>query len=330
MRSTTVAGSAATRPANTDSGIILVATDGESQSLGALAAAGAFAARLDARVQPLAVNWPKAFITAEAPLIFDPYLESARRAELLRRARAQATPYAGSQRFRATEVRDGDPPAVIATVAADRQAQLVICGLGRHQIVDRLFGDETALRLVRVSRVPVLAVPESFPRDFSASPRRAVVGIDFSEGSIRAAQAVSRLLPPGSTIELLYVMPQEQDLGYGILTPADDERSIAHDFAALRDRLTIPTDVRIEERTAVGNAGVELLGRAQATNADMVAVGSHGYGFLARIVVGSVTTAILRRAGCAVLVVPPEAASGSLGSDIRKADGAGVDHSTLA
>src|SRR4051812_14166846 len=107
MRSTTVAGSAAERAADEDSGIILVATDGEPQSLGALAAGSAFAARLDARVQLLAVNWPRAFITPEAPLVFDPYLESARRAELLRRARAQAIPYAESKLFGAAEVRDG-------------------------------------------------------------------------------------------------------------------------------------------------------------------------------------------------------------------------------
>jgi nucleotide-binding universal stress UspA family protein len=288
------------------------------------------AARLDARVQVLAVNWPKAFIMPEAPLTVDPSLEAARRAELLRRARAQTDAYAETGRFECTEVRDGDPAHVVANIAAERHARLVIAGVGRHQIVDRLFRDETALRLMRVCRTPVLAVPESFSSDFGRSPRRAIVAMDFSEGSARAAQAVLRLLPARSTVELVHVMPREQDLGYALIPLDEYQRSVDFNFQMLRRRLTIPEGTCIQERVLAGVPAVELLAHAAETHADLIAAGSHGYGFFARVVIGSVTTKLLRSASCGVLVVPPDAAPDTLGSELRAVDDIDVDQGAYA
>lgn len=321
---------ASTRTRESDLPVVLLATDGEPQSRGAFAAAAAVAGRLGAHVQVLAVNWPKAFIMPEAPLIVDPSIEAARRAELLRRVRAQTEAYADADLFDNPEIRDGDPPRVVSNIAAERRVQVVIAGLGRHHIVDRLFGDETALRLIRVSRTPILAAPDSFPRDFARSPRRAVVATDFSEGSTRAAQAALQLLPPGSTIELVHVMPREQDLGYALIPVDEYQRSVDRNFLVLRRRLTVPTGSSVQQRVLAGNPAVELLAHAADTHADLIAAGSHGYGFIARMVIGSVTTKLLRGSRCAVLVVPPDAAPDTLGSNIRAADDIVVDQGAYA
>lgn len=320
----------ATFESNAGSGVILVGTDGQQQSRGALAAAAAASARLGLDVHVLAVHWPKPFLTAEAPLVFDPYVEAARRAELLRRARMQTADYADTRVFGSPEVRDGDPAGVIAQIAAERRAQLVIVGLGRHNVVDRLFGDETALRLVRVCRSPMLAVPASFSPQFATAPRRAIVAMDFSEGSTRAAQATLRLVPPGSVIQVVHVMPREQDLGYALIPVDEYLRTVTSNFALLRDRITIPPDVRVEELTLTGSPAPELMKLADATKADLVAAGSHGYGFLARLVIGSVTSKLLRGASCAVLVVPPDAAPETLGSDVQERDATRTDRPAYA
>lgn len=330
MRDSLETAGAPMRAVRSDSPIILVATDGEPQSRGAFAAALAVAARLGAHVSVLAVSWPKTLITPETPFIFDPTLESGRRAELLRRARAQADPYTDTAVFDVPEVRDGDPSQVVANVAAERHVKLVVSGLGRHNVVDRFFGDETALRLIRSSSAPVLAVPESFPGDFGASPRRAIVATDFSEASTRAAQAVLQFLPPLSTMELVHVMPREQDLGYALIPVDEYQRTVDRNFLQLRSRLTIPEGIVIQERVLAGNPAVELLGYAADTHADLIAAGSHGYGFLARIVIGSVTTRLLRGSACAVLVVPPDAAPDTLGADVRAIDESRVDQGAYA
>jgi nucleotide-binding universal stress UspA family protein len=53
-----------------------------------------------------------------------------------------------------------------------------------------------------------------------------------------------------------------------------------------------------------GNAASELLRYATDVSADLVAVGAHGLGFIARMIVGSIATKILRTATSAVLMVP--------------------------
>jgi nucleotide-binding universal stress UspA family protein len=208
--------------------------------------------------------------------------------------------------------------------------RLVITGLGRHQIVDRLFGDETALRLIRECRVPVLAVPEDFPTDFDAAPRRAIVAMDFSEASLHAAQAVLRLLPPGSSAELVHVMPREHDLGYALIPVEDYLRGVERDFAEASHRLTIPPDVTLQQCVLSGNPALELLRRAGETHASVVAAGSHGYGMLARIIIGSVTSKLLRGATTAVLVVPPDAAAGTLGADSGESHARDLDQRAYA
>lgn len=73
------------------------------------------------------------------------------------------------------------------------------------------------------------------------------------------------------------------------------ERQIRASFPELEDNLT--TEVL---RGAPEQAIVEA---AQNWNADLIVVGSHGYGWLERMFLGSVSNAIVRHAPCSVLVV---------------------------
>ena len=54
-----------------------------------------------------------------------------------------------------------------------------------------------------------------------------------------------------------------------------------------------------------GDPAASLLSYAQQAACDLIAVGTQRYGFLERMVVGSVATRVLRAARCGVLAVPP-------------------------
>jgi hypothetical protein len=64
--------------------------------------------------------------------------------------------------------------------------------------------------------------------------------------------------------------------------------------------------VRIEEAVLSGDPAKELAMYAGSVGADLIATGSHGHGYVSRLVLGSVTTKLLRTAKCAVLVIPPD------------------------
>jgi universal stress protein A len=58
------------------------------------------------------------------------------------------------------------------------------------------------------------------------------------------------------------------------------------------------------EFIAVGHPAAEIAKAAKEWPADVIVIGSHGRGGLTRLLLGSVAEAVMRHAGCPVLVVP--------------------------
>ncbi|MGH7635186.1 MAG: universal stress protein, partial [Gemmatimonadaceae bacterium] len=76
----------------------------------------------------------------------------------------------------------------------------------------------------------------------------------------------------------------------------------------LQEQLEVPDDMRVHRVMLQGEPATELLAFAASVNADLIATGSHGHGFVARLLVGSVTTRLVRCSTCSVLTVPHAAA----------------------
>lgn len=62
-------------------------------------------------------------------------------------------------------------------------------------------------------------------------------------------------------------------------------------------------DVEIQTEVIKGNPKSVIVDDAKQFGADLIVVGSHGYGFLERIFLGSVSNSVVHHAHCSVLVV---------------------------
>ena len=289
-------------------GPIIAATDGMKQSGGALALARSLAAAMGSSVQVVAVQRSIALIVPDPSLLVEPSVLTRLTAELRNRVRlqcAEASAEGSGPGLAEPEIVSGEPERVITRLAASRHSPLIVVGLGRHEVLDRIFGSETALKIARISKVPVLAVPA----EVRGAPRRAVVGLDFSEASLHAAQAALNLLAAGGVLHLVHVTPRDRLRLDPWISDREYDDIVRHRFARFRARLIVPPNVTIEQTTCSGDAARELIAHAQRQDADVIAAGSHGHGFVSRLVIGSVTTALLRAAKTAVLVVPPDAQS---------------------
>ena len=303
----TLAAGTATRGASEviGSGPILAATDGTKQSEGALAVARSLAAAMGANIQIVTVQRPLAPVVPEAPLLLEPEVTTRLMAELEARARMQCADISAECSGPALpdpDVYTGQPERIIARVANEIAAQLVVVGIGRHEIADRIFGSETALKVARSSRVPVLAVPLAL----RSAPRRVVVGLDFSDASVQAAQSALHLLAGGGVLDLVHVVPRERLVIDPWISDREYADLVRHRFARARARLAVPPNVTVEQHMCTGDTAKELIAYAEREHADVIAAGSHGHGFVSRFVLGSFTTALLRAANSAVLVVPPD------------------------
>ena len=62
-------------------------------------------------------------------------------------------------------------------------------------------------------------------------------------------------------------------------------------------------NVEISSQVSIGNPARAVVEAAQDWGADLIVVGSHGYGFWGRMLIGSVSQAIINHAPCSVMVV---------------------------
>jgi nucleotide-binding universal stress UspA family protein len=195
----------------------------------------------------------------------------------------------------------GQPAHEIARLAADKQHELIVVGLGAHGAMERCLGRETALRLMRSTRVPVLAVAPSA----SVLPRCALIATDFSRSSLRAARAALALLGETGTLYLAHVTPRSA-VPFAEQAPWElpYAQSVRHLFQVLRRELRPPKGVTVTPISLLGDPAAAVLAFAATQGVDLIAAGSHGYGTIARTFLGSVSTRLVRGAECSVLVAP--------------------------
>lgn len=141
---------------------------------------------------------------------------------------------------------------------------------------------------------------------------RILCPVDFSEHSRRAldhAVAIARWY--GSVITVTHVVAPAPVFAYGpgpvtfqpaIMSPMDRAQLQSSLDAFVQGEasrgVTIETDIR------EGSAAAEVLALAAELSADLIAIGTHGRSGFERLLLGSVTEKVLRKAGCPVLTVP--------------------------
>ena len=142
--------------------------------------------------------------------------------------------------------------------------------------------------------------------------KRILCPIDFSDHSRHALDhAVAMARWYDSTIILLHVCslapaavyaPGAPMIPSGILTPPNRDEVMAsmRRFAEDEGGGGLPIQFEICE----GNTVAEILARATAMPSDLIVMGAHGRSGFERLVLGSVTEKVLRKATCPVLSVP--------------------------
>ena len=287
-------------------GSILLATDGTAQSSGAFAATvgiTAVTARRAEGLPPLPVHVVTvsdalSVLTPEMSRTVPPDYSESRRAGMLVTAAEQLRYCVADRADWSVEALSGAVAPTIVTAAVESGASLIVMGLGKHQLVDRVFGTETALRVMRQSSVPVLAVPQNW----IGMPRRLLVAVDFGPASLRAARTAMQLVAPGGSVHFAHVETNDNASRYDDEQAATFQTRLFEDFDRFVAETGAPDDVTITKTPLYGEIGPALLGWAGAHCADLIVAGTHGVNPMVRLLVGSVAGSLVRNAHCAVLV----------------------------
>jgi nucleotide-binding universal stress UspA family protein len=148
-----------------------------------------------------------------------------------------------------------------------------------------------------------------------------LLAIDDSPSSEAALRAIiNQCRPRDTTVRVVHVIEWPRELPTSLMFAEGASAGIrvvaAHDGIRRLSRALVEDAVSRLERARFtasahvveGGARDEILAMAEAWPADAIVIGSHGRRGLDRVMLGSVSEGIVRRASCSVLVVrAPEA-----------------------
>jgi nucleotide-binding universal stress UspA family protein len=206
--------------------------------------------------------------------------------------------------MRRLEVQTGPGAFVIAELARKWRAELVVLGGKQHGALARGLGRSTAHYLVRTLDIPVLVVGNS-----TKPIARVLAAVDLSTASrptIEAAERFAQLF--GARVRLMHVV---EPLRFTQLLP-DQWDAVAYDRGSreMFDRFSSRfTEIAQADRVVrTGRSAEAIATEAGDWQADVVVVGSHGKGWVDRILVGSTTQRLVTELPTSIMVVPVKAA----------------------
>jgi nucleotide-binding universal stress UspA family protein len=199
-----------------------------------------------------------------------------------------------------TEI-DMEPPGLALTRRSET-ASLLFVGTRRTMPERRVYSGSLAYQVVAGARCPVAVVPPSM----RVPENRVVVGADGSRDGLAAVRAAAQEADrTGAVLQVVHAWREPAVLAsVGWVPPElpsavkDEERVVlAESSAGLAEQYP---DLEVERTLVRADPSSALL--TAAATARLLVVGSHGRGGVARMLLGSVSHAMVLHAPCPVLV----------------------------
>ncbi len=204
----------------------------------------------------------------------------------------------------------------IAFEADAANCDLIVMGTHAREGLNRFLMGSVAERVSRVAKTPVLLLRGEEGKPPAAMFKRILIPVDGSETAVLALQNAKELAVKfGSEIHLVHVVP---DVPLPIGDPIGGYS--AFDYTTLAASLEMTGKQALEQAIealkpmvasvhlhhAHGNKIQSLiLQTAKEQHVDLIVMGTHGYGGLSYLLLGSVAQAVSHHASVPVLLVRP-------------------------
>jgi nucleotide-binding universal stress UspA family protein len=190
-------------------------------------------------------------------------------------------------------VVEGDPREEIVRMADEGQFDLAVLGARGLGRIQRLLVGSVSLTVARYAIPPVLVA-----RGSSREVHRMLVALDGSPDAWRALQFVASALTSRSvTVRLVHVLatpPQAGGVDQDAAARADAERRASGEKLLGDGAAQLNGFLEGERSLLACDPREEILRTAREWASDLVVVGARGLGALRRLLLGSVSEAVLR------------------------------------
>ena len=195
-------------------------------------------------------------------------------------------------------------PAIL-DYADSKAIDLIVMGSHGRRGFRRLLLGSVTEEVVRLATCSVLVVRDAEEVVVPSEIDRVLVPVDFSKYA-RVATTYGRELALAwdAHLELLHAVepPVYSEMSLPVVTRDEEARLIAEEnIARLAEELSPGPSVSVS--VTVGQAADTVIKEAARTEKTLLVMPSHGHTGIERLLLGSVTERVLRRAPCPVLVV---------------------------
>lgn len=207
-------------------------------------------------------------------------------------------------------VRGFSPGEEILSHAAEGEYDLIVMRASGRAGVKQLLLGSISEKVIRRATCPVLVLPyRTEKRPKPPNIRKIVVPLDFSENSRRILDFIVPLARAfRASLEFLHVIDEyvpayQTDSPEAYIDSIPRLREKSHEALLKFVSGWLPARVKHEFHTRAGKVYREILTFARDTEADIIAMTTHGQGGIDHLLLGSITQKIIRTAETPVLTI---------------------------
>jgi nucleotide-binding universal stress UspA family protein len=208
--------------------------------------------------------------------------------------------------LKVVHVEKGSPAETLQALAERGEADLVVLGSTHHAAFGSVAPGSVAEQLLKGARCRLVIAPKGYAQEDHSRDRLRIVAVGYdgmaeSQAALDEAATLARKF--GASMRVIGVATPVPPLGAAAAAQAGAEagpdfQQRLHDAVAALD-----PELRALPVLEKGDP-VKKLVEAAEMGVDLLVLGSRGFGPVMRLLIGSVSSRVIRGAACPVMVVP--------------------------
>jgi nucleotide-binding universal stress UspA family protein len=208
--------------------------------------------------------------------------------------------------LRVVHVEKGSPADALQALAEQGEADLVVLGSTHHAAFGSVAPGSVAEHLLHGARCRLVIAPKGYAKEDHSGDRLRVLAVGYdgmAESQAALDEGATLAKKFGASMKVVGVMTPVPPVGAAAAAQAGPEAG--PDFQTrLHDAVAeLPSELRALPVLEHGDPVQKLLEVADV-GVDLLVLGSRGFGPVMRLLIGSVSSRVIRAASCPVMVVP--------------------------
>jgi nucleotide-binding universal stress UspA family protein len=208
--------------------------------------------------------------------------------------------------LKVVHVEKGSPADALQALAEQGNADLIVLGSTHHAHIGSVSPGSVAEHLLHGARCRLVIAPKGYAQEDHSQDRLrvAAVGFDGMAESYAALEDAAKLAAKfGGSLRVIGVATPVPAMGAAAAAQAGAEAGPDFQTQLNNAVAELPEELRALPVYERGDPVQKLLEAAEM-GVDLLVLGSRGFGPVMRLLIGSVSSRVIREAPCPVLVVP--------------------------